>query len=75
MKLLTPGLLADINEVIVEEGDALAGCNQEAPLQAWCDSIVVGTAVHFPTDIYLMRDAERSLTSMVTGACKALEIG
>ena len=48
--LLTPQLLAKINRLIVEAGHPLADQSPEEPLQARCDSFVVETNVHFPTE-------------------------
>ena len=63
--LLTPQLLAKINRLIVEAGHLLAGQAPEAPLQARCDSFVVETNVHFPTDVNLLWDAMRGLIRTV----------
>ena len=54
--LLTPELLAEVNRLAVEAGH-WAG----QPLQARCDSVVVETDVHYPTDVSLLWDALRCL--------------
>lgn len=62
VKLLTPELLAEINEVIVTAGHELLGKKKESePLRGRCDSFVVETDVHFPTDINLLFDAVRKV--------------
>ena len=48
--LLTPELLDKLNQVIVEGGHALVK-KGDAALRGRCDSFVVETNVHFPTDL------------------------
>lgn len=58
----TPEILARINQAVVEAGYALLGKkNTPAPAAGRCDSFVVETDVHFPTDISLLYDAIRVL--------------
>lgn len=62
LQLFTPEILARINQVVVEAGYALlAKKNTPAPVAGRCDSFVVETDVHFPTDISLLYDAMRVL--------------
>lgn len=56
--LLTPELLESINQVIVDAGHALLK-KKDTPLRLRCDSFVVETNVHYPTDITLLFDAVR----------------
>lgn len=56
--LLTPELLESINQVIVDAGHALLK-KKGTPLRGRCDSFVVETNVHYPTDIALLFDAVR----------------
>jgi transposase, IS5 family len=56
--LLTPELLDKLNQLIVEGGHALIK-KGGAALRGRCDSFVVETNVHFPTDISLLWDAMR----------------
>lgn len=60
--LFTPELLARINQAVVEAGYGLLGKkNTPVPVAGRCDSFVVETDVHFPTDINLLFDALRVL--------------
>ncbi len=62
LRLFTPDILARINQVVVEAGYALLGKkNTPVPVAGRCDSFVVETDVHFPTDISLLYDAMRVL--------------
>lgn len=62
LDLFTPELLARVNQAVVESGYALLGKkNCPAPATGRCDSFVVETDVHFPTDISLLYDAMRVL--------------
>ncbi len=62
LPLFTPDILARINQAVVEAGYALLGKkNTPAPAAGRCDSFVVETDVHFPTDISLLYDAMRVL--------------
>ncbi len=67
VSLLTPETLDKINEVVVEAGHALFKKKDEKKdeLKARCDSFVVETDVHFPTDISLLFDAIRTLVKMM----------
>lgn len=65
LALFTPALLARINQAVVLAGYALLGKkNTPAPAAGRCDSFVVETNVHFPTDINLLYDALRVLISL-----------
>ena len=62
LQLFTPDILARINQAVVEAGYTLLGKkNTPAPAAGRCDSFVVETNVHFPTDISLLYDAMRVL--------------
>ena len=61
VNLLRPELLVAINHLIVESGHAVAGKKSGAPLRGRCDSFVVETDVHYPTDVSLLWDAMRCL--------------
>ncbi len=58
---LTPELLVEVNQMIVESGHAVAGKKPGEPLRGRCDSFVVETDVHYPTDVNLLWDAMRCL--------------
>ena len=59
--LLTLSLLQDSNGLLVRCGHAALGESGEAPLRGRCDSFVVETDVHYPTDVSLLWDAMRGL--------------
>ena len=59
--LLTPELLSKIGQLVVESGHAVARKKPGEPLRGRCDSFVVETDVHYPTDVNLLWDAMRCL--------------
>ena len=61
--LLTPELLDKLNQIIVEGGHILVK-KHGAALRGRCDSFVVETDVHFPTDISLLWDAMRKAITL-----------
>ncbi len=71
--LLTPEHLDQTNQVVVKTGHKLLGYDTQA-LKGRCDSFVVKTDVHFPTDINLLWDAIRKIISLVSTECSALGI-
>ena len=73
LQLFTPELLDRINQAVVEEGYALLGKkNCPAPVAGRCDSFVLETDVHFPTDISLLYDAIRVLLRICAQLSEAL---
>lgn len=71
--LFTPEHLDLINQVVVKAGHKLLG-NDTEPLKGRCDSFVVETDVHYPTDINLLWDAIRKIISLISVECGALGI-
>ena len=67
---ITPDLLAEVNALVVKAGHAVAGHEDDAALKGRCDSFVVETNVHFPTDISLLHDATRCTIRTVRKACE-----
>jgi hypothetical protein len=59
VSLFTPEILDRINQDVINAGHQLLKKNPEESLRARCDSFVVETDVHFPTDINLLWDAIR----------------
>lgn len=55
----TPEVLERINRIIVNRGRQALGIHREENIHGRCDSFVVETDVHFPTDINLLWDAVR----------------
>lgn len=68
VSLLTPELLMQINDVVVTAGHNLVKKNA-GELRARCDSFVVETNVHFPTDINLLYDAVRKSVELSVRLC------
>jgi len=59
LRLFTPELLDRINQEVVRAGHQALKKSPDEGLNARCDSFVVETNVHFPTDINLLYDAVR----------------
>jgi hypothetical protein len=70
ISLFTPEILDEINNCVVESGHALVKKN-EIPLElhGQCDSFVVETDVHYPTDINLLLDAIRKTIEGTAQLC------
>lgn len=68
--LLTPEVLDRINQVVVQSGHTLVrNKKKDEILRGRCDSVVVETNVHFPTDINLLYDATRKVIELIARAC------
>ena len=67
--LLTPEVLDEINPLVVNAGHNLVKKNSEASLNGKCDSFVVKTNVHHPTDINLLLDAIRKVIQSTAQVC------
>ena len=69
--LLTPELLGEINQLVVQAGHGLIKKKAEdAALRGRCDSFVVETDVHYPTDINLLFDAMRKVITLSAQWCE-----
>ncbi len=68
VRLLTPELLMQINDIVVTAGHNIVKKNA-GELRARCDSFVVETNVHFPTDINLLFDAVRKSVELTVRLC------
>ena len=73
VSLLTPELLDKLNQLIVEGGHILVKKGESA-LHGRCDSFVVETDVHFPTDINLLWDAMRKAITLTALWCESLQL-
>ena len=69
VSLLTPEVLDEINQLVVSAGHNLVKKNYEAGLKGRCDSFVVETDVHFPTDINVLLDAIRKVIILTARLC------
>lgn len=61
LKLFTPDIMARINAEVIRAGHRLPDLEVDAMIRGRCDSFVLKTDVHFPTDINLLYDAIRVL--------------
>jgi IS5 family transposase len=66
LRLFTPNVLDKINQIVVQAGHRAIGHCEEAALNGRCDSFVVETDVHYPTDINLLFDAIRKVLVLIT---------
>lgn len=73
VSLLTPELLDQINQIIVRAGHTLLKKKDGEALRGRCDSFVVETDVHFPTDINLLLDAMRKVIELTGRLSEAYE--
>jgi len=74
LSLLSPELLDEINQIVVRTGHSLIMKKKDGPLNASCDSFVVETDVHYPTDINLLFDAMRKTISLIEIVCSEIGI-
>jgi hypothetical protein len=72
--LFTPQILDAINQVVVKAGHKLVCEGGNVQLKGRCDSFVVETDVHYPTDINLLLDAIRKVVFLCGGLCEELGI-
>jgi len=72
ISLFTPEVLDRINQIIVKYGHEVIGKKADENLRASCDSFVVETDVHFPTDINLLLDATRKTIFLTKALCDSL---
>lgn len=74
VSLLTPELLDAINQLVVQAGHGLVKKKDGEALRGRCDSFVLKTNVHFPTDINLLLDAMRKVITLTAQWCECLGI-
>src|SRR5664280_1425926 len=61
IKLFTPAIMERIGAEVIRAGYKLLDLDSQALIRGRCDSFVLKTHVHFPTDISLLHDATRVL--------------
>lgn len=71
--LLTPELLDQINTIVVAAGHKLVK-KEEEEIKTRCDSFVVETNVHYPTDSNLLFDATRKSIELTAQLCSKRKI-
>ncbi len=69
VSLFSPEVLDEINKVVVKAGHKLVGQKKRGELKGRCDSFVVETDVHYPTDINLLFDAIRKVITLIAVVC------
>jgi hypothetical protein len=74
ISMLTPEIMDRINRVVVEYGHTINGHSEIESLKGQCDSFVVETDVHFPTDINLLWDAIRKVIELISNLCDEIGI-
>ena len=72
--LLTPQILDEINQVVVKAGHSIIMAKKDPILKGSCDSFVVETDVHYPTDTNLLFDATRKMISLIAIICSEIGI-
>ena len=74
ISLFTPEVLDKINQIVVKYGHGIAGKKKDEKLTGSCDSFVVKTNVHYPTDINLLFDAVRKMITLMMRICGHMNI-
>lgn len=72
VSLLKPQTLDRINQLVVAYGQRMVKNPADQGLKARCDSFVVETNVHYPTDINLLWDAMRKVITLTGRQCAKL---
>ena len=72
ISLFTPEVLDRINQIVVKHGHEVIGKKADENIRANCDSFVVETDVHYPTDINLLFDAMRKTILLTMTLCDGL---
>lgn len=70
LRLFTPEILDRINQAVVGAGHRLVKKSPDEGLSIRCDSFVVETDVHYPTDLNLLLDAVRKAIETCAQLCK-----
>jgi transposase, IS5 family len=74
ISLFIPQVLDEINQVVVKAGHRFFREDDNVQLKGRCDSFVVETDVHYPTDINLLLDAIRKVLFLCGQLCDELGI-
>ena len=70
LRLFTPEILDRINQEVVRAGHRLVKKSPDEGLAIRCDSFVVETDVHYPTDINVLLDAVRKAIETCAQLCR-----
>lgn len=71
--LLTPQILDEVNQIVIETGHKMVMKKGDV-LKGSCDSFVVETDVHYPTDSNLLYDAVRKMITGIAIICSEIGI-
>ena len=71
--LLTDELLCEINKIVIDCGHNLIKKKDEE-LKCRCDSFVVESNVHYPTDVNLLFDAVRKSVELIAAVCEDFDL-
>ena len=74
VSLVTPEVLDKISQVVVKAGHTLVGMKEGENLKGKCDSVVLETNVHYPTDINLLFDAIVKVIHLISLICLSVGI-
>jgi len=74
LPLLRPEMLDQINQIVVQAGHRIVTGKKNPELRGSCDSFVVETDVHFPTDVNLLFDAIRKMIGLIGIICSEIGI-
>jgi IS5 family transposase len=74
LPLLSPMILDQINQIVVQAGHSVVTGKEDPELRGSCDSFVVETDVHYPTDVNLLFDAIRKTVSLIAIICSEVGI-
>ncbi len=72
--LLTPTVINQLNQLVVQAGHGLFPTEGISELKGQCDSWVVETNVHYPTNNNLLFDAIRKAIAIIAYVCFRLQI-
>lgn len=75
VSLLSPELLAEVSQLVVRAGYGVLGKDIDGEIEARCDSVVVETDVHYPTDVSLLWDALRCLLRLAGALSEQYGVG
>jgi hypothetical protein len=70
--MFTPEIIDKISEIVAKHGHQIIGKQPGQKLNASCDSFVLETDVHYPTDINLLFDAMRKTIVLIMTLCDQL---
>ena len=73
ISLFTPEILDRINTIVVDYGHSILKKKAEE-LKGRCDSFVVETNVHYPTDTNLLYDAIRKSVELIAEICESFNL-